>query len=63
MTGGFTEKSRISKAVGGDKLLTYGITEALRDSQIERVLSKIDAQGNVKTFRLDTLGNKIREWP
>ncbi|WP_242274558.1 T7SS effector LXG polymorphic toxin [Bacillus cereus group sp. BfR-BA-01310] len=63
LTGTKTEKSRILKAVDGDKRLADKITKALEDSEVERVLSKIDSSGNVKTYRLDAEGNNIGEWP
>ena len=31
--------------------------EALKKGQVERVLSKVDADGNVVTYRLDSQGN------
>jgi len=35
--------------------------DALKDNKVERVLSKVDGNGNIKTFRLDEKGNKIGE--
>ncbi|MBU5465772.1 hypothetical protein KQI49_02880 [Virgibacillus sp. MSJ-26] len=56
-------QSRIYKAVDGDELLTYEIVDALENNAVDRVLSKIDDNGNVKTLKLDIYGNKIGEWP
>ncbi|OFD36326.1 hypothetical protein BWGOE2_54670 [Bacillus mycoides] len=63
LTGSETGKSRILKAVNGDEELAEKITNALEDGEVERVLSKIDSSGNVKTYRIDADGNNIGEWP
>src|SRR5690625_3592859 len=63
LTGKKTKNNRIYKAVDKDELLAFEITEALRGNKVERVLSKTDASGKVRTFRLDANGNKISEWP
>jgi len=63
LTGESAGRSRIYKAVDGDELLTYEIVDALENNAVDRVLSKIDANGNVKTLKLDIYGNKIGEWP
>lgn len=63
MNGSETGKSRILKAVDGDEVLAEKIANALEDSEVERVLSKVDSSGNVKTYRLDEEGNNIGEWP
>ncbi|SCC70113.1 Uncharacterized protein BCZB5J_06569 [Bacillus cereus] len=39
------------------------IKRALERNQVERVLSQVDSTGKVKTYRLDTKGNIIGEWP
>ncbi|MGG2017845.1 hypothetical protein [Bacillus sp. S10(2024)] len=63
LTGSETGKSRILKAVNGDKKLADKITKALEDDEVERVLSQIDSSGNVKTYRIDAKGDIIGEWP
>ncbi|MBM6648305.1 hypothetical protein [Bacillus sp. RIT 809] len=63
LNGSETGKSRILKAVDGDEVLAEKIANALEDSEVERVLSKVDSSGNVKTYRLDEEGNNIGEWP
>ncbi|WP_243765445.1 hypothetical protein [Bacillus arachidis] len=63
LTGSETRKSRILKAVDGDKRLADKITKALEDDEVERVLSKVDTSGNVKTYRIDAKGDIIGEWP
>ncbi|WP_369900854.1 T7SS effector LXG polymorphic toxin [Bacillus manliponensis] len=63
LTGTKTEKSRILKAVDGDEKLARKITGALKKDQVERVLSKVDSSGNVKTYRIDAKGDIIGEWP
>ncbi|CCW08606.1 Structural feature(s) predicted by Psort:Transmembrane: 909585-909601 [Bacillus sp. GeD10] len=50
-------------AVDGDAKLASKITKALQDQEVERVLSKVDSSGNVKTFRIDAKGDIIGEWP
>lgn len=61
--GEVTGNDRILDAVEGDELLAIKIADALEDNQVERVLSKVDSNGNVTTFRLDVNGNIIGEWP
>ncbi|MDA1902222.1 T7SS effector LXG polymorphic toxin [Bacillus cereus group sp. BcHK20] len=63
LNGAKTRKSRILKAVDGDAKLASKITKALQDQEVERVLSKVDSSGNVKTFRIDAKGDIIGEWP
>ena len=63
LTGEKTGKSRIEKAVGGNQELADKITDALEVGQVERVLTKVDKDGNVKTFRLDKDGKVIGDWP
>src|SRR5690625_1965680 len=63
LTGESTGRSRIYKVVDKDEFLTFEITDALERNAVERVLSKVDANGNVKTFKLDRYGNKVGEWP
>ncbi len=54
---------RILKAVDGDEDLARKISKALDKGQVERVLSKIDSNGNVSTYRLDSSGKVIGIWP
>ena len=63
LTGTKSRKSRILKAVEGDKRLATKITNALEDGKVERVLSKVDSSGNVKTYRIDADGNIMGECP
>lgn len=63
LNGAKSKKSRILKAVDGDKKLAVKITKALQDGEVERVLSKVDSSGNVKTYRIDVKGDIIGEWP
>src|SRR5699024_5482831 len=53
LTGASTKKSRILKAVDKNKVLAEKIEQALNDNDLERVLSKVDSDGNVKTYRLN----------
>ncbi|PEX82911.1 hypothetical protein COJ50_22115 [Bacillus cereus] len=63
LNGAKTRKSRILKAVDGDMKLSIKITNALKKGEVERVLSKVDSTGNVKTYRIDAKGDIIGEWP
>ena len=63
LTGKNTNKSRILKAVDNDRELAGSIAKALKNNQIERVLSKVDSTGKVRTYRLDENGKIIGEWP
>nr|WP_185778040.1 hypothetical protein [Bacillus toyonensis] len=63
MKGPETGKSRILKAVEGDKVLAEQITKALQRGKVKRVLSKVDSSGKVKTFKIDSKGNIVGEWP
>ena len=63
LLGSVTGNNRILDAVDGDEELAYKIMEALKKGQVERVLSKVDADGNVVTYRLDSQGNIIGIWP
>jgi hypothetical protein len=56
-------RDRILKAVDGDKELAYTIKEALENGKVERVLSKVDSNGNVVTYRLNSKGEIIGIWP
>ncbi|MEY9973241.1 vacuolar-type H+-ATPase subunit H [Lysinibacillus sp. RC46] len=63
LKGTKTKKDRILKAVDGDKELAQKITDALDEGKVERVLSKVDSSGKVKTYRIDAKGDIIGEWP
>lgn len=63
LTGTKTGNDRILKVVGENKKLAKDITNALDDGKVERVLSKVDSDGNVTTYRLDADGNVIGVWP
>ena len=63
LVGAKTDKSRILKAVNKDKKLAIKISTALKMKKLERVLSMVDADGKVRTFKLDAKGNKIGERP
>ena len=63
ITGSKTGKNRILKAVDNDKELAETIEEALENGQVERVLSKVDKTGKVTTYKLDSNGKIIGEWP
>ena len=54
---------RILKAVDGDEELARKISKALDRGEVERVLTKIDKEGNVTTYRLDGEGKVIGTWP
>src|SRR5699024_11252550 len=49
--------NRIFKAVDGDKELAIKIRIAMRKNEDEKVLSKIDDEGNVNKFKIDVNGN------
>ena len=63
LTGSNTGKNRILKAVDNDKELAEIIEDALENGQVERVLSKVDSTGKVTTYKLDSNGEIIGEWP
>jgi hypothetical protein len=63
ITGTKTGNDRILKAVNGDEELAAEIQEALENGQVERVLSKVDENGKVTTYRLDSNGKIIGTWP
>lgn len=63
LTGEMTGNERILDADDNDTKLASKIEEALDENELERVLSKVDSNGNVKTFRLNENGDKIGEWP
>ncbi|CEN45587.1 conserved hypothetical protein [Capnocytophaga canimorsus] len=52
--------NRLDKIVGED--IARDIEKALDRGQVDRVLSKIDTNGNVTTYKLDNLGNVIDNW-
>jgi len=63
LTGEKTKKSRILKAVDGDEELAEQIEKSLKKGEVDRVLSKVDSSGNVKTYKLNAKGEIIGEWP
>lgn len=63
LRGTKTGNNRILKAVDGDRKLANKIIKALKDGKVERVLSKVDSNGKVTTYRLDADGNITGVWP
>ncbi|MDJ1476378.1 hypothetical protein QBX67_13945 [Bacillus sp. LS15-K4] len=63
LNGVKSKKNRILKAVDGDEELAEKIMNGLEQDKVERVLSKVDSSGNVKTFRIDSKDNIVGEWP
>ncbi len=62
MSDGWIEGSeRLEKQVGPRKAAE--IKDAMLDGDVEKVLSKIDKNGNVVTKQLDQNGNIIGDWP
>ena len=57
-----SNNNRILKAVE-DEELALDIQMALSRGQVERVLSKVDEEGNVTTYKLDNNGDIIGTWP
>ncbi|MFK8289243.1 hypothetical protein ACI76W_08370 [Capnocytophaga canimorsus] len=53
-------RNRLEKAVGED--IARDIEKAMSRGEVDRVLSKIDTNGNVTTYKLDDLGNIIGNW-
>ncbi|WP_232779900.1 hypothetical protein [Capnocytophaga canimorsus] len=53
-------RNRLKNAVGEENAKL--ISEALENGEVDRVLSKIDTNGNVTTCKLDDLGNIIGKW-
>ncbi len=62
LVGEKSGNDRIYNAVE-DKELAIKIMRSLEKNEVERVLSKVDSNGNVKTYKLDKNGNTIGEWP
>ncbi|BCZ47457.1 hypothetical protein psyc5s11_35240 [Clostridium gelidum] len=54
---------RILKAVDGDEDLARKIAKALDRGKVERVLAKVDSNGNVVTYKLNSSGKVIGIWP
>jgi len=52
---------RLNDSVG--RIEAKKIKKALRRGKVDRVLSKVDENGNVTTIRLDKNGNEIGQWP
>ena len=63
LIGSNTGNNRILDAVDGDASLARKITKALRNNQVERVLSKVDSSGAVRTYKIDEFGKIKGEWP
>jgi len=64
LLGNVTNKNRILEAVGNDnEQLTEEILDALKKGQVDRVLSEVNVDGIVTTYRLDRDGNIIGIWP
>ena len=61
--GDVSGNNRILEAVQDDYRLSRDIDRALKNNRVERVLSHIDADGKVITYRLDCEGKIIGEWP
>lgn len=56
-----TGADRLADQVGPEK--AREIIDALEAGEVDRVLSKIDANGNVVTQRLGENGNILGDWP
>ena len=63
LKGTYSENDRILKAVNNDVELASDIKTALRRGQVERVLSKVDVNGTVITYKLNAEGLIIDSWP
>jgi len=63
VSGSRSKNNRILKAVSNNEDLAFDIVKALGNNQVERVLSKIDVNGKIITYRLDSNGNIIGLWP
>jgi len=63
LVGSRSKNNRILKAVSNNEDLAFDIVKALGNNQVERVLSKIDVNGKIITYRLDSNGNIIGLWP
>ena len=63
LNGDVSGNDRILEAVQGDYRLYKDIDRAFKNNQVERVLSHVDADGKVITYRLDCEGKIIGEWP
>lgn len=63
LLGNMTGNNRILDAVGGNKQLAKEIEDALNVGAVEKVLSRVDKNGIVTTYRLDVDGKIIGTWP
>ncbi|WP_131464572.1 hypothetical protein [Acetivibrio straminisolvens] len=63
LMGSRSRDNRILKALNNNEELADDILEALANNQVERILSKVDINGEVTTYRLDSEGNIIGLWP
>ncbi|MFJ1366400.1 hypothetical protein [Capnocytophaga canimorsus] len=50
----------MEKAVGED--IARDIEKAMSRGEVDRVLSKIDTNGNVTTYKLDELSRVVGKW-
>lgn len=55
-------EDRIEKLFKDDPKKIREITNALRNGEVDKVLSKVDELGNVTTQKLDSAGNIIGNW-
>ena len=63
LIGKYSQNDRILKAVNGDVELANDIKRAFNRGQVEKVLSRVDSQGIVTTYKLDYSGKIIGTWP
>lgn len=63
LKGTYSGFDRILKAVKEDEGLAKKIRVALRRGQVDRVLSRVDKNGVVTTYLLDSAGEIIGTWP
>ena len=63
LTGNITGNDRILKAVGGNEKEARAILKAMKNNQVEKVLTKVDEKGITTTFRVDAEGKIIGRWP
>ncbi|MDO4729450.1 MAG: hypothetical protein Q4B43_10675 [Bacteroidota bacterium] len=56
-------EDRIKKQFGGkDPKKMKDILDSLRNGEVDRVLSEIDTNGNVTTYKLDELARVVGKW-
>lgn len=54
------ERKKLEKE---EYMLVAKITNALQMNQVERVLSKVDSNGKVTTYKLNENGKIVGDWP